>query len=121
MIATFTDIVDKLIVYPENMKRNLELTNGLIFSESVLLALTKKGMKREDAYAAVQKYAMDVWQSQPKADEPTAQKKNFKDVLKSDTTIASVMNNGELDELFDLEKSIKNVDYIFERVGLTKA
>ncbi len=108
MIATFTDIIDKLIVYPENMKKNLDITHGLIFSQSVLLALTKKGMKREDAYAAVQKYAMDVWQS----------KRNFKEVLKSDPTIAQYMKNGDLDEVFDLKKSMRNVDHIFERVGL---
>ena len=108
MIATFTDIIEKLIVYPENMKKNLELTQGLIFSESVLLALAKKGMKREDAYASVQKYAMDAWNS----------RKNFKEVLKSDKTLASHFKDGELDELFDLKKSIRNVDYIFERVGL---
>jgi adenylosuccinate lyase len=108
MLGLFTDIVDKLIVYPENMKKNLELTHGLIFSQSVLLALTKKGMKREDAYAAVQKYAMEVWQS----------KKSFKDVLKSDKNIAEYLKGSELDELFDLKKSIRNVDYIFEKVGL---
>jgi adenylosuccinate lyase len=110
MIAQFSDIVDRLIVYPENMKKNLDLTHGLIFSQSVLLALTKNGMKREDAYAAVQKHAMDAWQS----------KRNFKDVLKADKTVASHMKNGELDELFDLEKSIRNVDYIFDRLGLNQ-
>lgn len=108
MLGLFTDIVDKLIVYPVNMKKNLELMHGLVFSQSVLLALTKKGMKREDAYAAVQKSAMDVWQN----------KKNFKDVLKSDKSITNYLSNSELDELFDLKKSIRNVDYIFERVGL---
>jgi adenylosuccinate lyase len=108
MLGLFTDIVDKLIVYPENMKKNLELTHGLIFSQSVLLALTKKGMKREDAYAAVQKYAMEVWQS----------KKSFKDVLKSDNNITKYLNDKELDELFDLKKSIRNVEYIFKNVGL---
>ncbi|HEV8538361.1 MAG TPA: adenylosuccinate lyase [Bacteroidota bacterium] len=110
MIGTFTEIIDKLIVYPENMKKNIELTNGLVFSQSVLLALTKKGMKREDAYASVQKYAMDVWSHKAG--------KSFKEVLKSDRTISSYMNNGELDELFDVKKSIKHVDEIFERVGL---
>lgn len=108
MIVTFTEVVDKLIVYPENMKKNLELTRGLIFSQSVLLALTKKGMKREDAYAAVQKHAMDVWQA----------KKSFCEVLKQDTAILSYVKEKEIDELFDLKKSIKQVDYIFERVGL---
>ena len=111
MIASFTDVVDKLIVYPENMKKNLDLTHGLIFSQSVLLALTKRGMNREDAYAAVQRDAMDVWSRK-------AGKKSFKDVLKSDPAISSIIKNGELDELFDSRKSIKHVDYIFERVGL---
>ncbi len=109
MLAQFTNIIDKLLVYPENMKKNLELTHGLIFSQSVLLALTKKGMKREDAYASVQKNAMDVWES----------KKNFMDVLKNDKAIASYLNNGELEELFDLKKSTKHVGAIFQRVGLS--
>jgi adenylosuccinate lyase len=108
MIATFTDIIDKLLVYPENMKKNLDLTHGLIFSQSVLLALTKKGMKREDAYATVQKHAMDVWQS----------KKNFKEVLQSDSSVVSHLKNDDLEEIFDLERSLKHVDYIFKRVGL---
>jgi len=108
MIGLMTDIVDKLIVYPDNMKKNLELTHGLIFSQSVLLALTKKGMRREDAYATVQKHAMDAWQS----------KKSFLELLRSDNNVASFLKNGELDELFDVEKSIRSVDHIFERVGL---
>ena len=108
MIATFTDVVDKLLVYPENMKKNLELTHGLVFSQSVLLALTKKGMKREDAYTVVQKHAMETWES----------KKNFKDLLKQDPTISSLMKDGELEELFDMKKSVKYVDYIFQQVGL---
>jgi adenylosuccinate lyase len=109
MIATFTRIVDELVVYPENMMKNLEKTRGLIFSQSVLLALTKKGMKREDAYTAVQKLAMEVW---------SRETRNFKDVLKSDKTISSFLGSRGLDQLFDLKKSIRNVDYIFKRVGL---
>jgi adenylosuccinate lyase len=109
VIATFTGVVDKLIVYPDNMKRNLELTHGLIFSQSVLLSLTQRGMSREHAYATVQKHAMDVWQSNT----------NFLDVLKSDPSVTSVIGNGELDELFDLSKSIRHVDYIFEQAGLS--
>jgi len=111
MIATLTGIIDKLIVYPDNMKKNLELTNGLVFSESVLLLLTRNGMTREQAYETVQKHAMDVWFGK-------TGKKNFKEVLKADKTIAPYMKNGEIDELFDVKKSIKHVDYIFERVGL---
>lgn len=108
MLAKFTNIVDKLIVYPENMKKNLEVTHGLLYSQPVLLALTKKGMKREDAYRLVQKHAMEVWQS----------KKNFKDVLKGDAAIASALSVADLDEAFDPQKSLTNVDYIFKRVGL---
>ncbi|MBU1299061.1 MAG: adenylosuccinate lyase [Bacteroidetes bacterium] len=108
MLATFTDIVDKLIVYPENMKKNLVLTGGLIFSQSVLLALTNKGMKREDAYAAVQKLAMDVWEN----------KKDFKELLMRDPEIAKYLNTTEIESLFDLKKSIDKVDYIFKQVGI---
>jgi len=108
MIVTFTGILEKLIVYPENMKKNLELTNGLIFSQSVLLALTKHGMKREDAYALVQRYAMEAWES----------RRSFKELIQSDRTIALFLKPKELDELFDLKKSVRNVDFIFERVGL---
>jgi adenylosuccinate lyase len=109
MIATFSDIVDRLLVYPENMKKNLELTNGLIFSESVLLALAMKGWKREDAYRVVQGAAMEVWQT----------KESFKEVLKKNKEVNNVLRDTELDELFDLRKNLKQVDYIFERVGLT--
>jgi len=111
MISTFTRIVNELVVHPQNMMKNLGKTRGLIFSESVLLALTKKGMKREDAYAAVQKLAMEVWSGETET-------RDFKDVLKSDKTISRFLGSRELDELFDLKKSIRNVDYIFKRVGL---
>ncbi|MBI2430153.1 MAG: adenylosuccinate lyase [Ignavibacteriales bacterium] len=108
MLAKFTGIIDKLIVYPENMKKNMEVTHGLLYSQPVLLALTKKGIKREDAYRIVQKHAMDVWQS----------KKNFKDVLRGDAEVASILSVADLDEAFDPQKSLNNVDYIFKRVGL---
>jgi adenylosuccinate lyase len=108
MITLFTDVLDKLIVYPENMRTNLARTRGLIFSQSVLLALTNRGMKREDAYRVVQSAAMEAWQSQ----------KEFKDLLRSSSEVASALKGTELDELFDLQRSIRNVDYIFERAGL---
>jgi adenylosuccinate lyase len=108
MISLTTNVIDKLLVYPENMKKNIDLTHGLVFSQPVLLALTKKGMKREDAYRIVQKNAMDVWES----------KKNFREVLEADTEVKSVLSNGELGEAFDPAKSLQYVDYIFERVGL---
>jgi adenylosuccinate lyase len=109
MLTLLTEVVDKLIVYPDNMMRNLERTQGLVFSESVLLALTKKGMKREDAYQAVQSAAMKTWESHS----------DFKKVLLSNKTIRTTLNNGELDELFELKKSLQSVDHIFQRVGLS--
>ena len=108
MLAKFTDIIDRLLVYPENMKKNLDITHGLLYSQPVLLALTKKGMKREEAYRIVQKYAMEVWQS----------KKNFKEILASDPEVSGSISAAELDEAFDPKKNLQHVDYIFKRVGL---
>jgi adenylosuccinate lyase len=108
MLVKFTDIIDKLLVYPENMKKNLDITHGLLYSQPVLLALTKKGMKREDAYRIVQRNAMDVWKS----------KKNFMEMLKADPEVSAVLNESEVSEAFDPKKSLNNVDYIFKRVGL---
>lgn len=108
MLAKFTNIIDKLLVYPENMLKNLDITHGLLYSQPVLLALAKKGMKREDAYRIVQRNAMDVWKL----------KKNFKEMLKSDPEISAVLNDADLDEAFDPKKSLNNIDHIFKRVGL---
>ncbi len=103
-----TDVLDKLLVYPENMMKNLERTHGLVFSQSVLLALTKKEMKREDAYSVVQSCALETWQTG----------KNFKDLLLANAEIVRVLGKEAIEALFDLKKSIRNVDYIFEKVGL---
>lgn len=108
MLALTIDVVDRLLVYPENMLKNLHRTHGLIFSQSVLLALTKKGMKREDAYRIVQTCAMDVWQSG----------KEFKDLLLAEPAVRDVLGVEGVEALFDLNKSIKNVDVIFARAGL---
>ncbi len=108
MLVKMTSVLDKLLVYPETMKRNIDVTHGLVFSQPVLLALTKKGMKREDAYAIVQRNAMEVWTS----------KMNFRDVLKADPTVSSVLTEAELAEAFDPAKGLQHVDYIFQRVGL---
>lgn len=108
MLAKITNVIDKLLVYPENMKKNMEITHGLLYSQPVLLALAKKGMKREDAYRIVQRNAMDVWQS----------KKDFKTLLARDSEIKNVLSEKDLDEAFDPTRSLTNVDYIFKRVGL---
>jgi len=108
MLTQFTKIIDKLLVYPENMQKNLNKTNGLVFSQEVLLALTKKGMKREEAYRIVQERAMKVWENGS----------NFKDLVGSSVDVQKLLSKTELDELFDPKRSLKNIDYIFERVGL---
>ncbi len=108
MLSIFTEVVEKLMVYPDRMKENVELTHGLIFSQEVLLALIKKGMKREDAYAVVQKHAMEVWRV----------KTDFKKLLLSDANVKQHLSEKELEKLFDLTKSIRNVDYIFKQVGI---
>jgi adenylosuccinate lyase len=108
ILADTTKIIDKLLVYPEHMTRNLHATRGLIFSQEVLLALTKKGMKREDAYRMVQEQAMNVWQDE----------KDFKTLLLGCEDIMKVLSEKELDELFDPTRSLKQIDYIFEQVGI---
>ncbi|MCU0579328.1 MAG: adenylosuccinate lyase [Desulfobacterota bacterium] len=107
MLARLTGLIKNLIVYPENMQRNLEITRGLPFSEGVLLALTRKGVSREEAYQIVQENAMQVW-----ADEGN----RFQDLLAADSRIQKRLKPKELAALFDLDHTLKNVDVIFKRV-----
>ena len=97
-------VVEKLLVYPENMARNLDRLGGLVHSQRVLLALTQKGMSREDSYAAVQRNAMKVWRGEG----------DFLAFLKADPDVT--LSDAELAELFDLGYHFKNVDVIFARV-----
>lgn len=106
ILSLATKLVDNLIIYPENMINNLNLTRGLIFSQTVLLRLTEKGMTREEAYAFVQKSAMEVW-----ADKT----KNLKDELLASESVRKFLSSDEIDELFNSEKLLKNLDYIFAR------
>jgi len=105
-LARLTGVVDKLLVYPEAMQANLDRLGGLHNSQRVLLALTQKGMSREDAYRAVQRNAMDVWQRNGA----------FLNLLKGDREIGDCLTNDELEDLFDLGYHTKNVDTIFRRV-----
>lgn len=109
MLAEFTKIIENLVIYPDQMKRNLGLTHGLIFSQAVLLALAKKGMRREDAYRLVQAEAMKVWET----------KQDFLELLRNNADIKKYLSDTELNELFDLQKSVRNVEYIFRQVGLS--
>ena len=106
MLNRLTSIIDNLVVYPENMKANLEKMGGLIYSEVILLLLTKKGLSREDAYGAVQRNAMKVWE----------EGEDFKTLLSQDETIKRLLTREELDTAFDVRGHLKHVDDIFRRV-----
>lgn len=105
-LRRLTGVIDKLLVYPKNMARNLDRLGGLIHSQRVLLALTQKGMSREDAYAAVQRNAMPVWRGEG----------NFRDLLNHDEEVSALLSPPELESLFDLGYHTKHVDTIFRRV-----
>ena len=107
-LARLTSVVDKLIVYPERMAKNLERMGGLIHSQRVLLALTQAGLSREDAYALVQRNAMKVWELDGEL--------SLLDLLKADADVSKNLSAGELDGLFDLDYHFKHVDTIFDRV-----
>ena len=108
MLIKMTDLMNNLLIYPDNMKKNLDLTNGLIFSQEVLLLLIKKGVTREEAYELVQKNAMKVWR----------EKIDFNDLLKTDKDIMKYLSEPEVDSLFDISKIMKNINKVFERLGL---
>ncbi len=111
-VARLAGIIDKLIVYPDNMKKNLERLGGLIHSQRVMLALTHKGVAREDAYAIVQRNAMRVWKGEG----------DFLSLLAADKDVRKHLSAAELKENFDLGYHFKHVDTIFERVfGKTAA
>ena len=109
-VTRLTGLIDKLLVYPENMQRNLDLLGGLHNSQRVLLALTQAGMSREDAYAAVQRNAMKVWEM------PGDRTGAFARLLKADGNIAALLKPAEIDAMFDDFYHLKHVDAIFERV-----
>ncbi len=106
MLARLTRVLDKLIVYPERMKKNLNLLKGLIFSQQVLLILTQKGVSREDAYKIVQRRAMEVWEG----------KGEFKERLLLDEDLKKYMSKEEIEEVFNIDYHLKHIDTIFKRV-----
>jgi adenylosuccinate lyase len=106
MLHRMTGILERLVVYPEAMRRNLEFTGGLIYSQEVLLALARKGVSREEAYAWVQDSAMKARDG----------KGTFKENLRSQAGIRKILPEAELERCFDLEQQLRNVDAIFRRV-----
>ena len=105
-LARLAGVIDKLVVYPEAMQKNLDRLGGLIHSQRVLLALAQKGVARDDAYALVQRNAMPVWRGEGE----------FLKLLQADKDVAKVLSAKELEALFDLGYHLKHVDTIFERV-----
>ncbi|CAM3623103.1 MULTISPECIES: adenylosuccinate lyase [Brevibacillus] len=108
MLRRFGNIVKNLTVFPENMKRNMDRTFGLIYSQQVMLKLIEKGMSREKAYDTVQPRAMQAWEEQ----------RSFRAIVEEDATVTATLTKEELDSCFDYRYHLKHVDTIFERLGL---
>lgn len=108
MLNRFSNIVKNLTVYEGNMKRNMDKTFGLIFSQRVLLTLIDEGMTREEAYDLVQPKAMEAWEKEI----------HFRELIESDEKITSTLSNEQLDACFDPTFHLKNVDQVFDRIGL---
>ncbi len=107
ILAKTTSLLDTLVVYPENMLKNLNLTRGLVFSGQLLLALTQKGVSREDAYVYTQRNAMKVWD---------AQVGDYKDLVMQDADISSKLTQEEIARVFDVTHYLRNVEKVFKRV-----
>jgi adenylosuccinate lyase len=110
MLSIFTPVMKGLLVYPENMRRNLELTQGLVFSQRVLIALIDKGLSRQVAYKLVQNNAMKAWK----------EKTSFLRLLKADADVKAHLSDKELESLFDYNYFMRHVDSVFSRLGLTQ-
>jgi adenylosuccinate lyase len=106
MLGRFTGLMDKLVIYPERMMYNLNMTHGVIFSQMVLLSLIEKGMTREDAYAIVQKNAMKSWHEEIE----------FKTLLAQDEVVKKYLGEKDLTGIFNVNNFLKNLDFIFNRV-----
>ena len=107
-LARLTNVVDKLIVYPERMQRNLDRMGGLVHSQRVLLALTQAGATREQAYALVQRNAMKVWEADGAL--------SLLDLLKADPEVTALLSPAQLEAEFDLDYHLRHIDTIFARV-----
>ena len=118
MLHRLNNIISNLVVYPENMMKNLNLTGGLVFSQRVLLELPKKGVSREDAYKIVQRNAMKVWEEIQKGKAPLNEKNEslFLEYLLKDEDLSKLLSEEEIRTLFDYSYYTRNVDRIYKRV-----
>lgn len=108
MLQRFAGVIEKLMVYPENMKENMEKTHGLVYSQRLLLLLIEKGLSREFAYDTVQPLAMQAWE----------EKRSFRQLIEKDETITSYLSPQDIDAAFDVNHHTRRVDEIFKRAGL---
>ncbi|ACK67495.1 adenylosuccinate lyase [Rippkaea orientalis PCC 8801] len=109
MLKEITNLVKNLLVYPENMKRNMNVYGGVIFSQRVLLTLVEKGMSREDAYKLVQGCAHEAW-NKPEG--------NFYELIKQDSQVSQYLSLAEIEACFDPQHHLKNLDQIYQRLGI---
>jgi adenylosuccinate lyase len=106
MLGRFTGLLDRLVVYPQRMLNNLNMTHGVIFSQMVLLALIEKGATREDAYAIVQRHAMKSWEKGLP----------FRTLLQNDPAVADYLREKDLKNIFDVNNFLNNIGFVFNRV-----
>lgn len=110
MLSRFSNIVKNLTVFPDNMKRNIDRTHGVIFSQRVLLSLIDQGMSREEAYDIVQPTAMQAWETAT----------HFRTLIEKEAKITAILSEDQIESCFDYTYHLKNVDGIFERIGLNE-
>ncbi|HOD52957.1 MAG TPA: adenylosuccinate lyase [Candidatus Cloacimonadota bacterium] len=111
MLHKMIALIDNIVVYPEHIERNLKLTNGLIFSQVLLLKLAEKGCSREDSYAIIQRNAMKCWK----------EKVSFQSLVEEDEEVIKYISKTDIDEVFDYKRYLTNVDFIYQRIGLIEA
>jgi adenylosuccinate lyase len=109
MLAEMADLVKNLLVYPENMERNMNVYGGVVFSQRVLLALVEKGVSREDAYRIVQSNAHQAWN---RADG------DFRALVSADDRVKAHLSTEELDECFNPQHHLKHLDAVYQRLGI---
>ena len=107
LLHTFARVVERMVVYPENMTRNMQQMGGLVFSERIMLKMVEKGLSREEAYVIAQENAAKAWAGE-----------SFRHALESDQRVLGLLSKHDLDELFDYKHHVRNVDVVFERLGL---
>ena len=110
MLSLMTGIIGDMVVYPDRMMQNLELTRGLVFSPRVMLLLIEEGLDRTDAYDAVQRNSMKSWEAQL----------DFRELIKTDTVVSTKVSPDDLDDLFDYSFYLAHVDHIYKRVGISE-